>query len=174
METIIIILLIALAMAIPISMHIKKNKDNNSQKTIVRNNCIYHKRTFLTKNEKFFLDKLKKIFNDKYIIQPQIPLRMLVTKDGEEYGQYANELNRYIDIGIFDKNYEILALIELNDKSHKEYERYKRDLKVQDICKQAKIPLITFWTYGNQTEENIKYIIEKEINNERTINQSTK
>lgn len=173
-----ILLLIALAIGIPAIIYVKKNKSKDFTAVTLDNvkdyqsNYVptYHKRNFLTQNEKFFLEKLKKIFGDKYIIQPQVPLRMLVSKDGEEYGQYANELNRYIDIGIFNKNYEILALVELNDKSHKFKDRYERDLKVQDICKQANIPLITFWTYGNQTDENIRYIIEKEINNATKTN----
>ena len=170
-----ILLLIALIIGVPAIIYVQKNKSKNFTSVPLDNlkeqqtnySKTYHKRDFLTQSEKFLLGKLKKIFGDKYIIQPQVPLRMLVSKDDEEFGQYANELNRYIDIGIFNKNYEILALVELNDKSHKFKDRYERDLKVQDICKQANIPLITFWTYGSQTDENIKYIIEKEINNAR-------
>ena len=111
------------------------------------------------------MKRLKTIFGNKYIIQPQVPLRMIISKDGEELGKYANELHKYIDFGLFDKNYKLLALIELNDKSHTLKERHERDLKVQEICNQANIPLITFWTHGNQTNENIRYIIEKEIKN---------
>ena len=123
----------------------------------------YSKRDLLTECEKEFLNKLNSIFKDKYIVQPQIPLRMIIEKSTDKLNKYANELHRYIDYGIFDKNYKLLALVELNDETHKEYERYKRDIQVNEICKQAKIPLITFWTHGKQTDENIRYIIEKEI-----------
>ena len=138
-----------------IENYVEEIKLRDSQKQ------TYHAKDMLTECEKQFLTRLNNIFKDKYIIQPQIPLRMIIDKDGNSF---AGELNRYIDFGIFDHNYKLLVLIELNDKSHKTKERYERDLKVQDICKQANIPLITFWTYGNQTDENIRYIIEKEIN----------
>ena len=144
----------------------KKQKQKNNQST-QNQKSIYHKKEFITNCEKEFLIKLNKIFKRKYTIQPQIPLRMIISKNGEDYGVYAGELNRYIDFGIFDKNYMLLALIELNDKSHNLVERQDRDLKVQSICKQANIPLITFWTYEKLTNEEIKHRIEKEINDAR-------
>ena len=165
------LILLSILIAVPAFIYVKKNKKNdvtvvtleNVKEHKIDSLGTYHKKKFLTQNEILFLKKLKKIFGDRYIIQPQVPLRMLVSKDGEEYGQHANELNRYIDIGIFNQSYDILALVELNDQTHKLKERYERDLKVQEICQQAKIPLITFWTHGKQTDENIRYIIEKEI-----------
>ena len=92
---------------------------------------------------------------------------MIISKNGEENGIHAGELNRYIDFGILNKNYELLALIELNDTTHELEERKERDFKVQNICRQARIPLITFWTYEKLTNEEIKHRIEKEINNAR-------
>ena len=150
--------------AIIIIIKRKKQKTNN-QKIINEENSIYHKRELITKCEKEFMTRLNTIFRKKFIIQPQIPLRMIVTKENDKFNKYASELNRYIDYGIFNKSYELQALVELNDKSHELEERKERDLKVQNICKQAKIPLITFWTYEKITNEEIKHRIEKEIEN---------
>ena len=36
--------------------------------------------------------------------------------------------------GIFIKDFKLLLLIELNDSSHKEYNRKIRDIKVHEIC----------------------------------------
>lgn len=144
-----------------INQETKFNMKSNEEE--INNEEIYHKKEFLTDCEKKFMERLKSIFDNKYIIQPQVPLRMIISKDDDELGKYANELHKYIDFGIFDNNYNLLALVELNDKSHKTKARYERDLKVQDICNKANIPLITFWTHGNQTDENIRYFIEKEI-----------
>lgn len=146
---------------------IKRNKSKKNQKinqTSIEKG-IYHKKELITNCEKEFLIRLNKIFKRKYIIQPQTPLRMIISKDGDELGKYASELNRYIDFGIFNKNYELQVLVELNDKTHELEERQERDLKVQNICKQANIPLITFWTYEKLTNEEIKHRIEKEIKN---------
>lgn len=144
-----------------------KKKLTNDQKIDQNTPSIYNKKELITKCEKEFIIKLNNIFRKRYIIQPQIPLRMIISKNGEENGVHAGELNRYIDFGILNKNYELLALIELNDKTHELEKRQERDLKVQNICRQAKIPLITFWTYEKLTNEEIKHRIEKEINNAR-------
>jgi len=157
----IVLPIMTIMLIIKIIKYFKRTKQKNKKNNL---NHTYHAKDMLTECEKHFLSRLNKIFKEKYIIQPQIPLRMIIDKDGNSF---AGELNRYIDFGIFNQNYNLLVLIELNDKSHKTKDRYERDLKVQDICKQANIPLITFWTYGSQTDENIRYIIEKEINNAR-------
>jgi len=53
-------------------------------------------------------------------------------------------------------------LIELNDKSHQNKQRIKRDKKVKNICNKAKIPLICFYTdYPN--EDN--YVINRILDN---------
>ena len=146
---------------------IQKLIKNKKNKVNIENddNSTYHKKELLTDCEKQFMERLKTIFGNKYIIQPQVPLRMIISKDGDELGKYANELHKYIDFGLFDNDYQLLALVELNDKSHTLQERHKRDLKVQDICNQANIPLITFWTNENYTNDNIRHTIEKEIEN---------
>ena len=161
----IVLPIIIILLIIKIVKHFKKTKQKKKNNDIVLDETIYHKREFITEYEKQFMSKLTGVFNNKYIIQPQIPLRMIVSKNNDKFNKYASELNRYIDFGIFNKNYELQALIELNDKTHELEERQERDLKVQNICRQAKIPLITFWTYEKLTNEEIKHRIEKEINN---------
>ena len=159
------ILIPTLAVIIIIKLVKKIKKTKHKTNDIVINDGIYHKREFITECEKEFMFKLNNIFGNKYIIQPQIPLRMIVSKNNDKLNKYASELNRYIDFGIFNKNYELQVLVELNDKTHELEERQVRDLKVQNICKQANIPLITFWTYEKLTNEEIKHRIEKEIKN---------
>lgn len=131
---------------------------------------IYHKQNFLTNTEKSFYIRLKQIFENKYIIQAQIPLRKLIEKNTDVLNKYANELHKYIDFGIFDDNFNILVLIELNDYTHNYKTRMIRDSKVQEICKQANIPLITLTNIYNLTNNEIKTAIEKEIYNERKDN----
>ena len=55
--------------------------------------------------------------------------------------KYHTELFRNIDFGIFNKDFELLLLIELNDKSHIQRNRKIRDRKVKNILKECNIPL---------------------------------
>ena len=55
-------------------------------------------------------------------------------------------------------------MIELNDESHNNYHRKKRDIKVRDICNKAGIKLITFYTKYSNEKEYVKSRIIKELN----------
>ncbi|WP_242828597.1 DUF2726 domain-containing protein [Enterocloster clostridioformis] len=94
---------------------------------------------------------------------PQVNLATIIQKTGEF--KYQNELYRNIDFGIFDKNYNILLLIELNDISHQQYKRRERDMKVKEIVKQADIKLINFYT----DKPNKPEYVTKRILNELAI-----
>ncbi len=119
----------------------------------------------MTESEKKFHQKLKKIETLGYIVIPQINLASVITKKSDY--RYNTELFRNIDFGLFDSNYNLLLLIELNDSSHKEATRHKRDLKVKEICESAKIKLIFFYTsYPNEQDYIISRIL-KELEKEQ-------
>lgn len=129
----------------------KKNKKDN------KSNIYYVKKDYMTINEKSFYIKLKKIeeFGNFRVI-PQVNLASVISKRSEY--RYNTELFRNIDFGLFDNEFNLLLLIELNDSSHKQASRHQRDLKVKEICDNAGIKLIFFYTnYPN--EQN--YIIER-------------
>ena len=70
------------------------------------------KDSIMTDCERSFFDALTKILGSAYIIQPQINLASVINKD--VHSRYQNELFRNIDFGIFDKNYLLKLLIEIN------------------------------------------------------------
>ncbi|MDR0462618.1 MAG: DUF2726 domain-containing protein [Pseudomonadales bacterium] len=105
---------------------------------------LYEKKDFLTASEKEFLSKLKTVEKHGFIVAPQINLATVVNKIGNH--RWQGELFRNIDYGIFDKNYNLLLLIELNDYSHNQPERKARDAKVKNILEQADIKLMRFYT----------------------------
>ena len=116
----------------------------------------YAKKCLMTEMEKKFFVAIKKSAGENYTVQPQVNLATIIEKQGDF--KYQNELYRNIDFAIFDENYNVVLLIEINDETHNEPSRKKRDAKVRDISKIAGIPLITFYTkYG----VNQKYIDEK-------------
>jgi len=116
----------------------------------------------MTASEYNFYLKLKEREKD-YIIHPQLNLASIVMKKSTE--RYASELFRNIDFSIFDKNYNLKILIELNDSSHNKIYRKERDLKVKNICNEINVPLITFYTnYPNEKDYVINRVLQ-EINN---------
>lgn len=131
----------------------KKVLENSTE-----NIYIYNlKDSFITEVEQKYLSAINPLIPEDYYIQPQVNLASIITKTDKS--RFHNELFRNIDACIFNKSHKPIALIEINDSSHKEPARISRDKKVKLICEEAGIPLIKFWTsYGI----NDKYM-EKEI-----------
>lgn len=118
----------------------------------------YMKKRFITDCEMKYGYAIKKAIPEELILRPQICLASILNKSGNHV--FANELFKIIDFGVFDKNSNILLLIEINDSSHEQYYRVQRDNKVKNICAEANIPLITFWTKFGIDEQ----YIQKRIN----------
>ena len=147
----------ALILSVVISKGINKSKNKEQQKNYKNElNAYYTKKSSLmTDCEKEYYIAIKKALNYNYIVQPQVNLASIINKNGQN--KFANELFRNIDFGIFNLNYKIILLIEINDKTHEENKnRQARDYKVKEICEKAGIPLITFWTKYGINEEYIK------------------
>ncbi len=118
--------------------------DNSSEKPLPTYSA---KESIMTDCEKAFFKAFQEIVAPNYTVQPQINLASIIDK--ESHNRYRNELFRNIDFGIFDTNYSLMLLIEINDQSHTQRNRSARDSKVHAICEEAGIPLVTFWTkYG--------------------------
>lgn len=123
----------------------------------------YESKSLLTKNEMYFFNVISENFKD-YLIQPQVNLATIIEKHKDYPTQYQNELFRNIDIGIFDKKTTAcLLLIEINDKSHNQNSRIRRDIKVKEICEDAGLNLITFHTKYENRPEYIVGRIKKEL-----------
>jgi hypothetical protein len=150
---------------------ISTNTNSIEQNTVQAN---YIGKDLMTEVEKAFYNSLTEIVDSSFIIQPQINLATIIKK--ESAIPFQNELYRNIDFGIFRRtNYELLLLIELNDKTHNDYKRKLRDNKVKEICNKAKIPLITFWLSMPNTKEYISNRIRPflELNVTETENMTT-
>lgn len=142
------------------------SSDKSLEKTEeIDNNAIsYVPKRFLSNNEYNFLNKFIDLENELHInIVPQVNLASIIDKVSDS--RFHNELFRNIDFGIFNADYsKLLLLIELNDESHNNYHRKKRDIKVRDICNKAGIKLITFYTKYSNEKEYVKSRIIKELN----------
>ncbi len=101
------------------------------------------KESLMTKTEYEYFKIINAYFGDEYLVIPQINLAAVIDKIGEGY---RTELFRNADFGVFDYNYRPILLIEINDNTHFRKDRMERDKKVAEICKKARLPLVTFWT----------------------------
>lgn len=116
------------------------------------------KDALISKTEYEYYKIFLSYFGDEYIILPQINLAAVINKVGEGY---RSELFRNADFGVFDYNYKPILLIEINDNTHFRKDRQLRDQKVAEICKKAKLPLITFWTKDGIDNQRIFKTLSK-------------
>ena len=167
---------ILISILIYIRFRIFKPKSNNENidfptlSSDTSKEIIYYKNKILSDNEIAFFNKFKEL-NGKYIIIPQVNLASIIEKHG---GKYHSELFRNIDFGIFDINYNLLLLIELNDKSHTNIKRKDRDLKVKKILSDCQIPLLTFYTYYPNEKGYVLNRIVKALNEIENLNTKSK
>ena len=131
--------------------------ENEKQKNKTENE--YKKTNLMTQTELFFYNKIQEL-EQEYKIIPQLNLGAIIEKQNKGY---RNELFKNIDFAIFSKDFkEILLLIELNDSTHNQSKRKKRDKNVKEICNKAQIKLITFYTkYPNEKEYVLNRIKEE-------------
>ena len=121
------------------------------------NSFLYDlKPTLLSKTEQNFFTAIKESIPEGYLVFPQVNLASFIEKT--DNSRFHNELFRIVDFLITDLQYKPKAVIEINDSTHMETHRKERDEKVQNICEEAGIPIIRFWTsYG----VNKEYISKK-------------
>lgn len=108
---------------------------------------------------KYYKALLRNLSRDYHLIA-QVCLASIIDKkesDGSE-SKHRGELFRIIDFGIFDDNYEIKLLIEINDKTHDLPKTQLRDKKVQAILDKVGIKLIKF---SPKKKIDDDYIIEQ-------------
>ncbi|QQS23362.1 DUF2726 domain-containing protein [bacterium] len=107
------------------------------------------KPNFLTPSEMAFFRVLLKIINDQYFVFPQVHLAsILQVKKGEfdrkEWKRYFNKLiQKSFDFVILDREtLNPLLVIELDDYTHLQSKRIKRDLFVDNALKSAQINIL--------------------------------
>ena len=147
-----------------IFMKILINKLNNKHNVRSNRNITYSKKQLMTKYERYFYDVLIELKDELNIeVMPQVNLGTIINKKSNN--RWRSELFRNIDFGIFTKDYEeLLLLIEINDKTHNNYNRKYRDMKVDNIVNNAGIKLIKFYSNYPNKKDYIKNRIREEIN----------
>lgn len=123
----------------------------------------YKKKLLLTKNEWRFYKDIKPIAN-KYNLHILAKIRMadLVEVDGnidkKDKQKYFNRIkSKHIDFALCKQdNLQILCLVELDDSSHNNKNRVKRDELIEKIYEKAGYKLIRVYGAASFEEELIK------------------
>ena len=102
------------------------------------------RKSLITANEQQFFKALKEIVPQGYHVFPQINLAAFIER--VDNTPFRNELFRNVDFLITDAAFAPKIAVEINDPTHHEYERRKRDEKVAAICAEAGVPIVTLWT----------------------------
>lgn len=139
-------------------------EDSESDNQTTDKKPKYKSKRIMSDCEKYFYDILTENFSKNYIILPQINLASIIDKEKDFNKQYQNELYRNIDFGLIEKDsQQVKLLIEINDKTHTMSDRIQRDKKVKQICEDAKINLITFYTKYDNKKDYVINRIKKEL-----------
>lgn len=130
---------------------------------------MYKKKNLMSDYEYKFYLILEELEKYNYKVIPQLNLATVIEKVNNN--KYYSELFRNIDFAIFDnKLNELLLLIEINDSTHNTKKRKARDIKVKNICANAGINLITFYTkYANEKEYVLNRVL-KILEHNKNIN----
>lgn len=105
------------------------------------------KQSLITDTERNFLNILKEIVGDKYVIESQVPLSGIVNvKDSNKHWTNYHDFNlikaKSIDFVLYGKDYRPYKAIELDDRSHLKWSRIKRDQLVDEIMKSVGLPIL--------------------------------
>lgn len=127
-------------------------KTNNSEKEIKldKNNPIRYKKKFnlMNKTESALFFELQNQLPKNYHIFPNMRLADIVETINDS-GYYESKkrnnkiMPKHIDFVICDSFFKPIIAIELNGKSHNNYERMEKDEEKKEILKEANLPLIT-------------------------------
>ena len=117
------------------------------------------KKVLISHSEQEYFKVIEDSLPTNYHAFPQVNLASFIIKNDDS--PFHNELFRNVDFLITDEKYKPLFVIEINDQTHLNQDRKERDEKVQNICDEAGIPVVKFWTsYGVNTDYIKKKIDE--------------
>ena len=119
------------------------------------------KKVLISRSEQEYFKFIENSLPTDYHAFPQVNLASFIIKNDDS--PFHNELFRNVDFLITDENYKPLFVIEINDQTHLNSDRKERDEKVKNICDEAGIPIVKFWTSYGVNGDYIKKKIDETI-----------
>ncbi len=142
-----------------------RNIENHHQNKFYQEDKIYIKKELMNEEEKELFFKLKSLTKG-YFVFPQISLRSIISTPYNP--ATSEELYKYIDFVIFDKEFIPVLAIELNGNSHfTNAYTIARDKSNQKILEDSNIPLLTLWLDEPISDTTLKNRILTKIKNNK-------
>ncbi len=160
-----LILILVVAFVVVVALIYLSGK---SRKGAAKGQTVYsyfRKDYFMSQPEHNFFDILVEIVGSNYYVFPQVHLSTILSEKvkGQNWKAALRHINqKSVDFVICDKaNLKPLLAIELDDSSHNLEERRFRDIEVERIFEEAKLPLVRFENRESHNKEIIKQRISE-------------
>lgn len=120
----------------------------------------HRKNTYLaTKTERKFYKVLQELLPDEYVIHSQVSLMALVQPTN--FKDNSRTWAKRMDYVITDRDTKVLAVIELDDSSHRQKKRQERDIYVNNALK-GHHPLLRFEAKSSYDKNHVATVIERD------------
>ena len=149
---------------------IKQAEDSNENNSQIKKSQYryYAKSYIMTSRENECFKILNEIFSSKWFVVPQVHLSALL--DYRVKGQNWNAAFRHINgksvdfVLIGKESYKVICAIELDDSTHSKPDRMERDVEIERMFKEAKIPLARISKFESMTKPEIAKVVTDAIN----------
>lgn len=149
---------------------IKQTEDSNDNNNQIKKSQYkyYAKPYVMTSRENECFKILNEIFSSKWFVVPQVHLSSLL--DYKVKGQNWNAAFRHINgksvdfVLIGKESYKVVCAIELDDSTHSKPDRIERDVEIERMFKEARIPLARIGRFESMTKPEIAKVIADAIN----------
>ncbi|EGQ7947957.1 DUF2726 domain-containing protein [Vibrio parahaemolyticus] len=120
----------------------------------------HRKNTYLaTKTERKFYKVLQELLPDEYVIHSQVSLMALVQPTN--FKDNSRTWAKRMDYVITDRDTKVLAVIELDDSSHRQKKRQERDIYVNNALN-GHHPLLRFEARSSYDKTHIAAVLERD------------
>lgn len=119
---------------------------------------------FLSPAELYFMKALMDEFSGRYHVMCKVRLGDILKVREHLHGKkwrsaYNKILCKHVDFALCSReNFEIMAIIELDDRSHEREDRKERDEFVDQAMKDAKIPIFHIPVQKNYSLSNLQVL----------------
>ncbi len=128
---------------------------NNKAKSVPHKKSTY----LATKTERRFYKVLQELLPEEYVIHSQVSLMALVQP--ANFKDNSRTWAKRMDYVITDRDTKVLAVIELDDSSHRQKKRQERDIYVNNALN-GHHPLLRFEARSSYDKTNIATVLERD------------
>lgn len=156
-------LIIGIGIIALILLNYKKESMLSNKKTNIYDFTEYEKKDYMTMAEKMFYKHLYNTIKPEYVIIPQVVISNFIKCNNKALRNKIDK--KTVDFLITDTNFNIITVIELDDKSHYKKDRIERDNFVDSLMQKLNLQIIHIKTgesYESQIKEKLVNIIKAE------------